>query len=83
MLLIFLVLQKRITNLFELESVGHGANLRVEEVRTMHVEQPLVVVHPHLDEKREFISHEFINRDHTSTVRAVLIPWVSLFPGNV
>ena len=50
---IFLVLQKEITNLFELESVGHGANFRVEEVWTMHVEQPLVVVHPHLVEKRE------------------------------
>ena len=50
---IFLVLQKEITNLFELESVGHRANFRVEEVWTMHIEQPLVVVHPHLGEKRE------------------------------
>ena len=28
----------------------------------MHVEQPLVVVHPHLDEKTWIISQEFLNR---------------------
>ena len=60
MLLYFLNFTKNIfTNLFELESVGHGANFRVEEVRTMHVEQPLVVVHPHLVEKRELFLRSF------------------------
>ena len=60
MLLYFLNFTKNIfTNLFELESVGHGANFRVEEVWAMHVEQPLVVVHPHLVEKRELFLRSF------------------------
>ena len=70
-----------LSDLFELEPVGYGANVRVEEVGAVHVEQPLEVVHPDLhsafDETGVFPSFD------TSTVRAVLIPWVSLLPGNV
>ena len=36
------------TDLFELEPVGDGADVGVEEVGPVHVEQPLVLVHPHL-----------------------------------
>ena len=37
-----------LSDLFELEPVGYGANVRVEEVGAVHVEQPLEVVHPDL-----------------------------------
>ena len=36
------------TDLFELEPVGDGADVGVEEVGPVHVEQPLEVVHPDL-----------------------------------